>query len=73
MRCSSNRNVRYYCLSATSALFRYIEETQKTMYAKASIKVVFSGSEKTAMIGELRRWTFSSGSFSSTTGVRARL
>ncbi|KAL4241059.1 MutS protein msh4 [Mactra antiquata] len=41
---------KYYCLAATAALIKYLEFIQNTMYAPASLKIVFKGSEKTAMI-----------------------
>ena len=42
---------RYYCLSAAAALLKYVEFVQNMVYAPGSLKIVFKGSEKTAMIG----------------------
>ncbi|KAH3873388.1 hypothetical protein DPMN_036623 [Dreissena polymorpha] len=41
---------KYYCLAAAAALIKYIEFIQNTVYAPASLKVVFKGSENTTMI-----------------------
>ncbi|XP_073783842.1 mutS protein homolog 4 isoform X2 [Danio rerio] len=41
---------KYYCLASASALLKYFEFVQKSIYAPKSLKVTFSGSEQTAMI-----------------------
>ncbi|CAH1773969.1 unnamed protein product [Owenia fusiformis] len=41
---------KYYCLATTAALLKYVEFIQNTVYAPASLKVVFKGSEHTTMI-----------------------
>ncbi|TRY66504.1 hypothetical protein DNTS_005388 [Danionella cerebrum] len=41
---------KYYCLASASALLKYIEFVQKSIYAPKSLRVVFTGSEHTAMI-----------------------
>jgi len=41
---------RYYCLASASALLKYFEFVQSSIYAPKSLKVVFTGSEQTAMI-----------------------
>lgn len=41
---------RYYCLATAAALLKYIELIQNSVYAAKSVKVVFKGSEETAMI-----------------------
>ncbi|XP_028294468.1 mutS protein homolog 4 isoform X2 [Gouania willdenowi] len=41
---------KYYCLSAAAALLKYLEFLQNSVYAPKSLKVVFKGSEQTAMI-----------------------
>ncbi|XP_027575757.1 mutS protein homolog 4 isoform X2 [Pipra filicauda] len=41
---------KYYCLAAASALLKYVEFIQNSVYAPKSLKVRFQGSEKTAMI-----------------------
>eukprot|EP00731_Ephydatia_muelleri_P017612 Em0010g710a len=41
---------KYYCLAATAALLKYVEFIQNIVYAPSSVKVVFRGSEQTAMI-----------------------
>lgn len=41
---------RYYCLAAASALLKYFEFVQNSIYAPKSLKVSFKGSEQTAMI-----------------------
>lgn len=41
---------KYYCLAATAALLKYIEYIQNSVYAPSSLRFIFSGSEKTAMI-----------------------
>ncbi|XP_022793789.1 mutS protein homolog 4-like [Stylophora pistillata] len=41
---------KYYCLATAAALLKYVEFIQNVVYAPGSIKVVFKGSEKTAII-----------------------
>ncbi|XP_023683988.2 mutS protein homolog 4 isoform X1 [Paramormyrops kingsleyae] len=41
---------KYYCLAAASALLKYFEFVQNSIYAPKSLKVSFKGSEQTAMI-----------------------
>ncbi|XP_073725656.1 mutS protein homolog 4-like isoform X1 [Misgurnus anguillicaudatus] len=41
---------KYYCLAYASALLKYIEFVQNSVYAPKSVKVTFTGSEQTAMI-----------------------
>ncbi|XP_076835173.1 mutS protein homolog 4 isoform X2 [Brachyhypopomus gauderio] len=41
---------KYYCLAAAAALLKYFEYIQNCVYAPKSLKVSFTGSEKTAMI-----------------------
>lgn len=41
---------KYYCLAAAAALLKYLEFLQNSVYAPKSLKVVFKGSEQTAMI-----------------------
>ncbi|XP_046376598.2 mutS protein homolog 4-like isoform X1 [Haliotis rufescens] len=41
---------KYYCLATTAALLKYTEFIQNIMYAPASVKVIFKGSEQTTMI-----------------------
>ncbi|XP_048047633.1 mutS protein homolog 4 isoform X2 [Megalobrama amblycephala] len=41
---------KYYCLASASALLKYLEFVQNSIYAPKSLKVVFTGSEQTAMI-----------------------
>ncbi|KAM9466550.1 mutS protein homolog 4 [Clarias gariepinus] len=41
---------KYYCLAAAAALLKYLEFIQNSVYAPKSLKVSFTGSEKTAMI-----------------------
>ncbi|KAL4613129.1 hypothetical protein GN956_G23384 [Arapaima gigas] len=41
---------KYYCLAAASALLKYNEFVQNSIYAPQSLKVSFKGSEQTAMI-----------------------
>ncbi|XP_062517164.1 mutS protein homolog 4-like [Corticium candelabrum] len=41
---------KYYCLAAGAALLKYVEFIQNMVYAAASLKVVFRGSEQTTMI-----------------------
>ncbi|XP_060559607.1 mutS protein homolog 4-like [Ruditapes philippinarum] len=41
---------KYYCLAAVAALMKYLEFIQNTIYAPASLKIVFKGSENTTMI-----------------------
>lgn len=41
---------KYYCLATASALLKYVEFIQNIVYAPYSIKVLFKGSEKTAII-----------------------
>ncbi len=41
---------RYYCLASASALLKYFEFVQNSIYAPKSLKVIFTGSEQTAMI-----------------------
>ncbi|XP_068674746.1 mutS protein homolog 4-like [Montipora foliosa] len=41
---------KYYCLATASALLKYVEFIQNIVYAPGSVKVVFKGSEKTAII-----------------------
>ena len=45
---------KYYSMAAVAALMKYIEFIQNQTYAPASLKVVFKGSEETAMIGDFR-------------------
>uniref|UniRef100_UPI00398F1709 mutS protein homolog 4 isoform X1 n=1 Tax=Pristiophorus japonicus TaxID=55135 RepID=UPI00398F1709 len=42
--------LKYYCLAAAAALLKYVEFIQNTVYAPKSLKVIFKGSEQTAMI-----------------------
>ncbi|XP_053729471.1 mutS protein homolog 4 isoform X2 [Synchiropus splendidus] len=42
--------MKYYCLSAVAALLKYLEFSQNSLYPAKSLKVVFKGSEQTAMI-----------------------
>ena len=44
---------KYYSLAALAALLKYIEFIQNHTYAPTSLKVVFKGSEETAMIGNI--------------------
>ncbi|XP_056623120.1 mutS protein homolog 4 isoform X2 [Triplophysa dalaica] len=41
---------KYYCLASASALLKYFEFVQNSVYAPKSLKVTFTGSEQTAMI-----------------------
>ncbi|XP_071961365.1 mutS protein homolog 4-like [Antedon mediterranea] len=41
---------KYYCLAASAALLKYVEFIQNLVYAPKSLKIVFKGSEQTAMI-----------------------
>ncbi|KAM9801441.1 mutS protein homolog 4 [Neosynchiropus ocellatus] len=41
---------KYYCLAAVAALLKYLEFIQNCLYPAKSLKVVFKGSEQTAMI-----------------------
>ncbi|TNN42250.1 MutS 4 [Liparis tanakae] len=41
---------KYYCLAAAAALLKYLEFIQNSVYAGKSLKVIFKGSEQTAMI-----------------------
>ncbi|XP_062325919.1 mutS protein homolog 4 isoform X1 [Osmerus eperlanus] len=41
---------KYYCLAAAAALLKYFEFIQNSIYAPKSLKVIFTGSEQTAMI-----------------------
>ncbi|KAL5005729.1 hypothetical protein ScPMuIL_016887 [Solemya velum] len=41
---------RYYCLAAAAALMKYVEFIQNVVFAPASMKIVFKGSEHTTMI-----------------------
>uniref|UniRef100_A0A673CF71 MutS homolog 4 n=1 Tax=Sphaeramia orbicularis TaxID=375764 RepID=A0A673CF71_9TELE len=41
---------KYYCLAAAAALLKYLEFIQNSVYAAKSLKVIFKGSEQTAMI-----------------------
>ncbi|XP_046863669.1 mutS protein homolog 4-like [Xenia sp. Carnegie-2017] len=41
---------KYYCLATASALLKYVEFMQNIIYAPASLKIVFKGSEQTMMI-----------------------
>ncbi|KAM3871478.1 mutS protein homolog 4 [Diretmus argenteus] len=41
---------KYYCLAAAAALLKYLEFIQNSIYAPKSLKVIFKGSEQTAMI-----------------------
>ena len=45
---------RYYALAATSALLKYVEFIQNIVYAPNSLRVIFKGSEQTAMIGQFQ-------------------
>jgi len=40
-------------LAAAAALIKYIEFIQNMVYASASLKIVFKGSENTTMIGKV--------------------
>lgn len=42
---------RYYCLATAAAVMKYVEFIQNVIYAPASLKVIFRGSEHTTMIG----------------------
>lgn len=42
--------IRYYCLAAAAALLKYLEFIQNSIYAAKSLRVIFKGSEQTAMI-----------------------
>lgn len=42
--------IRYYCLAAAAALLKYLEFIQNSVYAAKSVRVIFKGSEQTAMI-----------------------
>lgn len=42
--------IRYYCLAAAAALLKYLEFVQNSVYAAKSLRVIFKGSEHTAMI-----------------------
>ena len=44
---------KYYSLAAVAALVKYIEFIQNHTYAPSSLKVLFKGSEETAMIGNI--------------------
>ncbi|KAK5614459.1 MutS protein msh4 [Crenichthys baileyi] len=41
---------KYYCLASNAALLKYLEFIQSSFYAAKSLKVIFKGSEQTAMI-----------------------
>ncbi|CAL8286658.1 unnamed protein product [Lota lota] len=41
---------KYYCLAAAASLLKYLEFIQNSIYAPKSLKVIFKGSEQTAMI-----------------------
>uniref|UniRef100_A0A3Q2DG95 MutS homolog 4 n=1 Tax=Cyprinodon variegatus TaxID=28743 RepID=A0A3Q2DG95_CYPVA len=41
---------KYYCLATAAALLKYLEFIQSSFYASKSLKVIFKGSEQTAMI-----------------------
>ncbi|MEQ2307666.1 MutS protein msh4 [Ameca splendens] len=41
---------KYYCLATAAALLKYLEFIQSSFYAAKSLKVIFKGSEQTAMI-----------------------
>ncbi|XP_072545639.1 mutS protein homolog 4 [Salminus brasiliensis] len=41
---------KYYCLASASALLKYFEFIQNSVYAPKSLKVSFTGSEQTTMI-----------------------
>nr|XP_054749797.1 mutS protein homolog 4-like [Lytechinus pictus] len=41
---------KYYCLAAAAALLKYVEFIQNSVYAPNSLKVVFKGSEQSAVI-----------------------
>eukprot|EP00048_Salpingoeca_helianthica_P008174 m.119619 g.119619 ORF g.119619 m.119619 type:complete len:869 (+) comp14532_c0_seq3:2474-5080(+) len=41
---------KYYCLSAAAALIKYVEFIQNIVYSPRSLKIVFTGSEKSTMI-----------------------
>ena len=41
---------RYYCLAAASALIRYVEVIQNSLYAPQSLSIVYRGSEQTTLI-----------------------
>ncbi|XP_032883746.1 mutS protein homolog 4 [Amblyraja radiata] len=42
--------MKYYSLAAAAALLKYVEFIQNMVYAPKSLKVIFKGSEQTAMI-----------------------
>jgi DNA mismatch repair protein MSH4 len=44
---------KYYSLSATAALVKYVELVKAVVFTPKSLKIEFQGSEKTVMIGEL--------------------
>ncbi|KAL9955943.1 hypothetical protein ACROYT_G037348 [Oculina patagonica] len=41
---------KYYCLATAAALLKYVEFIQNIVYAPGSVKVVYKGSEKTAIV-----------------------
>ncbi|XP_013777928.1 mutS protein homolog 4-like, partial [Limulus polyphemus] len=41
---------KYYCLAAGAALLKYVEFIQNVLYAPHSLKIIFRGSENTAVI-----------------------
>ncbi|KAM4540437.1 mutS protein homolog 4 [Fundulus diaphanus] len=41
---------KYYCLATAAALLKYLEFIQSSFYAVKSLKVIYKGSEQTAMI-----------------------
>ncbi|XP_076454636.1 mutS protein homolog 4-like [Babylonia areolata] len=43
-------SAKYYCLATAAALLKYVEFIQNIMFAPASLKIVFKGSEHTTMI-----------------------
>ena len=55
---------KYYSLSATAALLKYVELVRSVIFTPKSLKIEFQGSEKTVMIGQFvgirnsRRITF---------------
>ncbi|XP_064639477.1 mutS protein homolog 4-like [Lineus longissimus] len=41
---------KYYCLATAAALLKYVEFIQNIVFAPASLRIIFRGSEKTTMI-----------------------
>jgi len=44
---------KYYSLSSTAALLKYLELVRSVIFTPKSLKIEFQGSEKTVMIGKL--------------------